>query len=324
MGRGGARAPQGLNPAGNLTAVGTYCEAFASGRARVSVRSPRPPTGLLVTLHDLLDWHYGSDGAATLRLRLGEGAEVDGRHPDSGETPLHVAVRRRRLEATRILLDHGAEVDARTVGGKTAWTHAVRRGFGEVADLLADRGADTRLEPADTFAVAVVSGRLDDAAELLREHPGIVRTGNPEEDRLLADVAGRGDLRPVRFLVEAGADLEARALDDGTPLHQAAWFGQPENARCLVDAGAPLDVFDRAHRASPLHWAVHGSRYSGDSEKRQDAYRAIVSLLLEAGAALHYPDEPEGDAYLRRLHQDATDAVRVLLPPLPDPNGTRS
>ena len=275
-----------------------------------------------MTLHDLLDWHYGADGDTTLRRRLEGGAEVDARHPESGETPLHVAVRRRRLEAARILLDHGADVDARTAGGKTAWTHAVRRGFGEVADVLAARGADTRLEPADAFAVAVVSGRLDEARELLGEHPGIVRTGNPEEDRLLADVAGRADPGPVRFLVEAGADLEARALDDGTALHQAAWFGQPENARFLVEAGAPLDVFDRDHRASPLHWAVHGSRYSGDAETRQDAYRAIVSLLLEAGSALHYPDDPTGDAYLRRLHQDATDAVRKLLPPLQDGGGS--
>jgi ankyrin repeat protein len=272
-----------------------------------------------VTLHELLDWHYGPDGDTTLRHRLEEGVEVDARHPETGETPLQVAVRRRRLEATRILLDHGAAVDAPTAGGKTAWTHAVRRGFGEIAELLADRGADTRLEPADAFAVAVVSGRLDDAADLLREQPDIVRTGNPEEDRLLADVAGRADVRPVRFLVEAGADLEARALDDGTPLHQAAWFGQPENARLLVEAGAPLDVFDRVHRASPLHWAVHGSRYSGDAEERQDAYCAVVSLLLEAGSALHYPDDPTGDAYLRRLRRDATDAVRVILPPVPGP-----
>ena len=277
-----------------------------------------------VDLHDLLDTNYGPDGDAELRRRLAEGADVDRVAAGTGETPLHVAVRRRRLSATRILLDHGAATDARTTGGKTAWTHAVRRGFDEVADLLAQRDADTRLEAADAFAVAVVTGRLEDASEILGEHPGVARTGNPEEDRLLADVAGRGDPRPVRFLIDAGADLEARGLDDGTALHQAAWFGQPENARILVEAGAPLDVFDGVHRASPLHWAVHGARYSGEADARQDDYRAIVALLLEAGSALEYPDDPGGDAYLRRLHRDATDAVRALLPPLPDGSGPGS
>jgi hypothetical protein len=51
-------------------------------------------------------------------------------------------------------------------------------------------------------------------------------------------------------------------------LRQAAWFGQPDNARRLIDAGAPLDVLDATHEGSPIGWAVHGSRYSGGAEKR--------------------------------------------------------
>ena len=268
-----------------------------------------------MTLHELLDLHYGTNGGAVLRRKLDEGADPNRRDGPHGETPLHTATRRRRAAAVDILLAQGADIDARTTGGKTAYAHAVRRGFAEVAGLLVRRGADTELNEADRFAVAVVNGRFDEARTILEAHPGVARTGNSEEDRLLADVAGRNDREPVAFLIEAGADLTARGLDSGTPLHQAAWFGQPANARLLIDAGAPLDIFEDVHHSSPLHWAVHGARFSGGAEERQDAYVELVEMLLAAGSSLHYPDDPDGDEYKKRLLEDATPRVSEVLRP---------
>ncbi|MCP3902043.1 MAG: ankyrin repeat domain-containing protein, partial [Planctomycetes bacterium] len=113
----------------------------------------------------------------------------------------------------------------------------------------------------------------------------------------------------VALLIEAGADLAAPGLDHGTPLHQAAWFGQPDNAALLIEAGAPLDVFDPVHERSPIGWAAHGSRYSGAAEQRQDEYVAVTRALLDAGAAVHF----DGTAYLDRLIADASPEVSVVL-----------
>ena len=266
-----------------------------------------------MTLHELLDFHYGADGDVVLRRMLTEGADPNVRCGPHAETPLHVATRRRRSTAVAILLDHGADIDARTAGGKTAYAHAIRRGFDEVAALLSKRGASSGLNEADRFAVAIVGGELDEARAILEAHPDIARTDNPEEDRLLADVAGRNDRQAVEFLVDAGADLTATGLDAGTALHQAAWFGQPRNARLLIDAGAPLDVFDDMHESSPLHWAVHGSRFSGGAAECQDTYVELVEMLLAAGSSLHYPGDPDGDAYVKRLLRDASPRVRKVL-----------
>jgi ankyrin repeat protein len=248
-----------------------------------------------------------------LRRLLEGGADIDQRAGPMAETPLHVAARRYRPSAVLILLDHGANIDAQNGGGKTAYAHAARRHFTHVADLLRWRGGNTVLNEPDRLAVALVNGRLDEARTLLTAHPGIARTGNPEEDRLLADLAGRDATRPVELLIEAGADLAAPGLDTGTPLHQAAWFGQPDNARRLIDAGAPLDVFEDTHNSSPLGWAVHGSRYSGGAAERQEAYVALARMLLAAGSTLHHPDDPGGEAYLQRLLGDASPQVRRIL-----------
>jgi ankyrin repeat protein len=255
-------------------------------------------------LHHFLDWDYESDDA--LRALLAAGADPNARKGPLAETSLHVAARRRRAHVIPILLAHGAELDARNAGGKTAWAHAVRRGFADVAAVLT--GAATDLTEADRLAIAMVEDRLADARAILAAHPEIARTGNREEDRLLADLAGRPGDERVRMLIEAGADLAATGLDDGTPLHEAAWFGEPTNAKILVAAGAPLDVYDATHGSSPLGWAVHGSRYSGDADVRQDRYVEIVRVLLAAGATI------KDAAFLARLRGDATPAVLALLP----------
>jgi ankyrin repeat protein len=266
-----------------------------------------------MTLHELLDFEYGTDGDIVLQRMLAAGVDINQRSGPQDETPLHVAARRRRAVATNILLSHGADIDARTAGGKTAYAHAIRRKFSDVVAILLAHGADTTLNQADEFAVAVVNGRIADAQGILAANPRIARTGNPEEDRLFADIAGRGDERAVELLIQAGGDLAATGLDSGTPLHQAAWFGQPGNARLLIHAGAPLDMFDATHQGSPLHWAAHGSRHSGDADKRQDAYVAVMRMLLEAGSSLHYHGEPDGGAYLQRLMTDASPRVRMVL-----------
>lgn len=170
-----------------------------------------------MTLHAFLDDQYGAGGDSELRRRLAAGADVAAHAGEQAETPLHVATRRRRLTAVALLLDHGADSAATNAGGKTAYAHAVRRGFDDIATLLVERGADTTLAPADRFAVAVVDGRLDDARRMLDDDPGLARTGNAEEYRLLADVAGRPATESVRLLITAGATTTISAA---TTRHQ--------------------------------------------------------------------------------------------------------
>lgn len=267
----------------------------------------------MISLYELLDTRFD---AVELARRLERGEDPNTVDRATGEPALFTAARRRRLEAADLLLAHGADPDRTGPGGKTPWAHAIRRGFEEVSDRLAAAGCRQDLTDADRLAVALSRKDFDEARAILDQHPGAARTGNPEEDRLLADMAGRMEPEPVRMLIEAGAPLSVPGLDDGTPLHCAAWFGQPTNARLLLDAGAPVDVFDSCHDSSPLHWAVHGARYSGGAEQRQGAYVELTLMLLEAGSRLTYPKEirEKGTrSYAQRLLDDATPAVRAVL-----------
>jgi ankyrin repeat protein len=262
--------------------------------------------GRATALHWILDVRY-SDGAVT--WLLAHGADPNLTCGELRETALHVAVRRRRLEPIDALAAAGAELDARTRGGVTAYQHALRRQFTEVVQKLAALGADTTITAGDELAVALQSGALDRARELLEREPALARSTTPEDSRLLADLTGYGKLDAMRLLLDAGADVASRGLDDGTALHQAAWFGQPAAARLLIDRGAPLDVRGDAHDCTPLGWVTHGSRYSGGAASRKEVYAELAEMLLAAGAPL--PEE--GQRHDREQHAGATAEVKAVL-----------
>lgn len=91
---------------------------------------------------------------------------------------------------------------------------------------------------------------------------------------LLHVSASLNDIRMIKLLVTAGADLEARAWDrELTPLHYAAEAANTEAVRTLLDCGAEVD--SRSHsRSTPLYRAVRG----GGLE--------TVRVLLERGAGV--------------------------------------
>lgn len=95
----------------------------------------------------------------------------------------------------------------------------------------------------------------------------------PELDVFEAAALGRTEL--LRAHLEADPSLAGAFAEDGfTPLHLAAFFGQPEAARLLVERGAPVDVVARRETivVTPLHSAVAARE------------EQTVALLLARGA----------------------------------------
>ncbi len=123
----------------------------------------------------------------------------------------------------------------------------------------------------------------------------------------VADAAMRGDVDAVRRLLDASADVNGRPADvnarqgDGaTALHWAAYGGDVELARLLIDAGADPAAANR-NGSTPLWLAAT----NGDT--------AMIQTLLDAGAD---PNEslPLGRTPLMLAARTGNpDAVAVLL-----------
>ena len=132
--------------------------------------------------------------------------------PAAGNLPLHWAAWTNALEIGRLLLDHGAEVDAATVIGATPLHYAVDQGHRAFAELLVSRKAKVNFVPAR-----------------LAQRPGMTMPMMVPFRTALHVAVGRGRVDLVRWLLEQGADTE---FADGTgvsPRDLAARYfpGQP-------------------------------------------------------------------------------------------------
>lgn len=74
-----------------------------------------------------------------VRVLLAHGADIDAAG-DMGNTPLHDAVSRGHIQLVEYLLEQGASVSPRNEFGKTALEEAVAAGFREIAALIRKTG----------------------------------------------------------------------------------------------------------------------------------------------------------------------------------------
>src|SRR5918992_671350 len=183
-----------------------------------------------------------------------------------------------------LLIEHGADVDARDADGLTPYSHAARLRSDAMMRLLEAAGASTELDPSAEWIGAVVRGDLARAERVRAEHPGLpLRDADAEE---LPRWAGVGDDEVVARLLDAGVPLDARGVDDGTALHYAGMWGRASTVELLLTRGAEVDVMGgpREYPGTALGWTAWGSRELPGAEERMDGYLGAAGALLEAGA----------------------------------------
>lgn len=171
-------------------------------------------------------------------------------HNENFQLPLHFAVRKNRPEIVALLLELGADPGATDGEGVSASVYAADPGVDRaVIETLARQGG------IDLFG-ALALGDEATAAELLGADPGLV-----ERSGALHLLAKRGDVEAVRWLLDQGADPNARWGHwdaEVTPLHLAAAQGNVEVVRRLLAAGADPSIRDSKHDGDAKGWAEYG------------------------------------------------------------------
>jgi hypothetical protein len=181
----------------------------------------------------------------------------------------------------RLLIDHGADVNARDRHGRTPYMRAARFRNPTTRGLLAAAGASTELDPAVEYMGAVVRGELDRAAAIRAAHPDLELTADDKED--LPRWASAGENEIVARLLDAGVPIDARGVDGGTALHYAGMWGHQTTLQLLIDRGADVEARDAEGRVA-LGWTAWGSRFIPHAAERPDDYLAAAVVLLDAGA----------------------------------------
>ncbi|MBV8896940.1 MAG: ankyrin repeat domain-containing protein [Acidobacteriaceae bacterium] len=134
-----------------------------------------------------------------------------------------------------------------------------------------------------------------------RETADYLLSLGPRLDIFNACVAG--DTKRVMGDVAASPELlQAHSSDGWTPLHLAAFFGRPELASALLDAGANVDALStNAMKNTPLHAAAAGG------------HAKLVELLLKRGADPNSGQEGGWTALHSAAQAGNREMVEVLL-----------
>jgi ankyrin repeat protein len=196
---------------------------------------------------------------------------------------------------TALLARQPSLVNSRDDAGRSAVLVALYHGHPDVGRALADAGADL-----DVFDAAAL-GRTNRLGILLGLDPGLAQAWSPDGFTALHYAAFFGTPEAATILLDAGAPVDepARNPTQVRPLHSAAASDQTETCRLLLDAGASVDACQQGGFT-----ALHAAAGHGNDQ--------LVELLLAHGADASRPaDKGELAADLARAAGHAALANRL-------------
>lgn len=237
-----------------------------------------PPGPVFKMDYPLFEAARGGD-KATVAALLAKGTPVNARDAQLGQTALHDAAIFGHLEIAELLLAHGAAVDATDKGGRTPLYGAVsgidlQVGHRDIVELLLAKGAN--INHHDKYGnTPLFFAPTKELARLLLDRGADFNVIDLNGGTMLASAASRGWPDIAEWLLAKGAKVNAKDVDERTPLHQVA---TREVADVLLAHGADVNAKDEQGSA-PLHLAVGQGRLE------------VAESLLAHGAAVNAKDD---------------------------------
>jgi len=138
--------------------------------------------------------------------------------------------------------------------------------------------AGTAPSASEEIKNVIQSGDLARLQALAAKTPGILQFKDDRGQTLLHGAADAGQLAVARWLIEQGAEVDARTAQLSTPLMYAALAGKADMVRLLIAKGADLGARDGYQRTA----FILVGRETGDAD--------MAAILLGAGADINAVD----------------------------------
>jgi len=165
-------------------------------------------------------------------------------HQFSGETtPLNIAIRYGSTGVAELLIENGANLEG-SVHRSSPLEDALYMGNEDLVDFILENGADiNHISGSSTPLNSAIFGENQDLIDLVLESGVDVTLKNHDEFSALHAAARVGNLEMIGYLVDKGLDvnMESSTVRTNFPLNYAAWAGQLEAFKLLVEYGAIIE-----------------------------------------------------------------------------------
>ena len=249
---------------------------------------------------------------------LENGVSVDETKDVYRNTALHRAVKRGHIDVVRLLVERGANIEAKESDKSTPLYLAAMLGHTDIARYLLDCGANIESQgyyKRTPLSVATFYKNID-VFRLLIERGANIEARDSDEETILhvacssmpinVDESNEIRFEIVCHLLERGANLSARNREGCTPLHEATmFFACSAIVRLLIEHGANLEEQNNAGQT-----AIVGAFECGrhDIVALLEHYGAILPAYLIAGDEIN----DNQSAHTVSVHFGVSISVREL------------
>ncbi len=212
-------------------------------------------------------------------------------------TALHWAAFCGRKNIVEMLIKKGA----RAKDISSAVSEAISRGHTDIVKLLFKNGAGSN--NGDDFGSSILEYAVEKGdMPFVKE---IIGTAKKEGKNLsagaLIEAARKGELKMVKFLIEAGISVDDKEhWGSETPLMKASYYGKLDVVKYLLEAGADIKARDYRGNTALLHAAWSG-------------HLKVIKELIKQGANVNEKNDLNWNALMQACLENHYSTVKFLL-----------
>jgi ankyrin repeat protein len=247
----------------------------------------------------------------------------------NGETALMIAARSGSVQGVKLLIDHGAKLDAvESRKGQNALMWAAAEGHSDVLDLLIQRGANAKAASKAGFTPLVFAAQKGDSksvSSLLGAglDPNYTLPGGTTILQVAVN-SRKNDVAEI--LLDKGANVNAADRSGGTALHMAAVAGSLEMVKKLLQKGANPNLTTARAPANSDRGGGFFRAPAGEQSPLLFAARAnhedVMRALVAAGADPHLKAQDGTTLLMAAAGSGHVEVVRYAYELAPDIKAT--
>jgi hypothetical protein len=147
-------------------------------------------------------------------------------------------------------------------------------------------------------------------AKMFLKHGANVNPDLPvQKDSPLTAAASLGCDHLALFYIQEGANVNHQGCHGGTALHWASWCGRDVLVEKLAHLNSDINQRCIDFKSTPLFWAVHGLKFGGKENQRNQI--KCAKILIQHGADRSIPNF-EGYLPVQLLSEDDTELRNLL------------